>query len=177
MTVQSRMYLSTSRQMLKCGLKSHRTACCCRQQPDMPRHPVALVEVVPVEQTGWGKGWRLHRPVMCRLTAIDQMALMEDVARAITAFLGLQGDAGTRLESIWQHLTQEGPFAGLPELPTKVKDAAWESILGDDDAFALFCVDTVAGVTASKATFVDGARPSGRSALLSPCACRMCSWC
>lgn len=89
------------------------------------------------------------------------MALIDDVVRVITTYLGLQGDAGTPLNVLWEHLTTEGPFSGLPEVPSGVKDAAWDAVLSDHDAFVLFCCKKTAHVTSSDETFVDGAMHYG----------------
>lgn len=85
------------------------------------------------------------------------MALIDDVVRVITTYLGLQGDAGTPLPVLWEHLTTEGPFSGLPEVPSGVKDAAWDALRSDRDAFVLFCCKKTAQFTSSDETFVDGA--------------------
>lgn len=85
------------------------------------------------------------------------MALVDDVLRVITTYLGLQGDAGARLQDLWSHLAQEGPFAGLPDLPARVKHAAWQALRNDADAFVFFCPEKVADITGQAAAFVDGA--------------------
>lgn len=86
------------------------------------------------------------------------MALVDDVLRVITTYLGLQGDVGTPLHVLWEHLTTEGPFQGLPELPNGVKDAAWGALRSDPDAFVLSCPQQTAQVTGKTEAYVDGAQ-------------------